>query len=149
MFDVSKYITDSFKKIRLFLVSINSNQVLLLLIFIFLFHSQYFCRYVHFHQFLLRVFSHKNINQFSNLRHYIALACFLLQINYLFSVALIVLWLRWHHILWILILLLFFVQQPMIDLVANSLCIQIMLGCFFVHLLIHIYVFYGKKDTVL
>ena len=46
----------------------------------------------------------------------------------------IVLWLRWHHIVWIQILFWIYVllfPQFMITLIANSLSINILLGCFF------------------
>ena len=64
-----------------------------------LFYSNFFCRCDNFHQFLLQVYSHGNV------AHYTVFAsCFFLQMNFLFSSALIVPWLKWHHIFWILIL---------------------------------------------
>ena len=44
------------------------NQVLVLLFIIFLFHMQYLCGCVHFHQIQLQVYSHENINQYTILR---------------------------------------------------------------------------------
>ena len=41
------------------------------------------------------------------------------------------------------------VLQSMITLVAYSLCKKILLSVFLVHLLIHIYVFHGLKETIL
>ena len=41
------------------------------------------------------------------------------------------------------------VLQSIITLVANSLHIKIMLDCFLVHLVAHIYVFYDPKDILL
>ena len=52
----------------------------------------------------ITTYSHENINQSYNLTHYIMFACFLHQMIFLFLSALIVFWLRWHHIVWILIL---------------------------------------------
>ena len=49
--------------------------------FFILFCSQYFCRCGHFHQFLLRAYSHKNVSQSYNLKHYIMFAFFFLEIN--------------------------------------------------------------------
>ena len=69
----------------------NLNQVLVLLLFVFSFCSQYFCLCFNFHQVLLRVYSHENISKPYNLKHYIVFACFLLQINSLFLSVLIVL----------------------------------------------------------
>ena len=65
-------------------------KVVVLLLFLFWFGSQYFCRCVHLHQFLLRAYSHENISQSCNFKYYIVFACFLLQINSLFLSALIV-----------------------------------------------------------
>ena len=80
------------------------NQVLVLLLFVFLTGSQYFCCCVHFHQFLLQACSHKNICQFYKFKHYIVFEYFLIQINASFLLVLILLSLKWHHIVWILIL---------------------------------------------
>ena len=55
---------------------------------------QYFCRCIHFQKFLLQAYSHENISQSCNLKHYIVFAYFLLQINSLFLSALIVLLLK-------------------------------------------------------
>ena len=41
------------------------------------------------------------------------------------------------------------VLQSIITLVTNSLRIKILLGCFLVHLLVHIYVFYDLKDILM
>ena len=77
--------------------SSNLLQSCKLLFFVFLFSSQYFCHCVHFHQFLLRAYSHENTSQFYNLKHYIVFAYLLLPMNSLFWLALIVLLLKWHH----------------------------------------------------
>ena len=53
------------------------NKVLVLLFFVFLFHSQYFCCYDHFHQVLLQVFRRENINHSYNVTHCTVLACVL------------------------------------------------------------------------
>ena len=41
------------------------------------------------------------------------------------------------------------VLQSIITLIANSFCRKNMLGCFLVHLLVYIYIFYGLKDILL
>ena len=85
------------------------------------------------------------------LTRYIFFVCFFLQTNTLFSSALIILWLMWHHIVWILILFELYVlllfYNPLLLSTANSLCIKILL--FLVHLLVHIYVLYGPKIILL
>ena len=65
--------------------------------------SRYFCCYVNFHQFLLWAYINENTSQSHNLTHYIFLVYFFLQINELLLLALTVLLLRGHHIVWILI----------------------------------------------
>ena len=52
--------------------------------------SHYFCHYVRFHQFLVQAYSHENMSQSYILKHYIAFAYFLFQMNSLFLLALIV-----------------------------------------------------------
>ena len=39
--------------------------------------------------------------------------------------------------------------QLIVTLIVNSLCIKILLDCFLVHLLVHIYIFYDLKDSLL
>ena len=116
------------------LIKLQSNSCSILL-FAFLFHSWYFCCYAHFHQFLLRVYSHENINQSYNLTHSNVFACFLLQVNSLFSLALIVPRLSWHYIFWILISLQIYVlvlfYNPWLLWLLIFLLIKILLDCFF------------------
>ena len=98
LLNVSKYFIDSSKDIKVFFVRINSNRFTTKLLFycflsycfLSLFRSKYFCRYVHFHQFLLRAFGHENISQSYNLEHFIVFVYFLLQMNSLFLLAVIV-----------------------------------------------------------
>ena len=53
LFDVSKYFIDSFKKYYLSRSILKTrSQVLVLFLFVFLFHSKYFCHSAHFHRFL-------------------------------------------------------------------------------------------------
>ena len=62
----------------------NTKSSLVQFLFVFLVHSQYFCCYVHFHQFLLQVYSQENINQSYKLTCCVVCTCFLLQMNLLF-----------------------------------------------------------------
>ena len=75
-------------------LSCTYNQVLVLLIFVFLFLSQYFALCFHFHQFLLRANGHEKIIQSYTLKNYTVCAYFLLQMNSLFLLVLIVLLLK-------------------------------------------------------
>ena len=57
------------------------------IVFIFLFCSQYFCRYDPFYQFLLQAYSHENLSQSYILTRYIVFACFLIQMNFFIFVS--------------------------------------------------------------
>ena len=107
-------------------------QVLVILLFFYLFCSQYFCRFVNFHQFLLWACSQENISQSYNLNHCITFTCFLLQMNSLFSLILIVVLLTSYCLspnldlsLWADIVL-----QSIITLVANFSSMKVLLTCF-------------------
>ena len=120
---------------------------------IFLFHTQYFCRYSHFHQFLLKFYSYENIYQSYNLTLYIQFAYFLVQICF-FLPAMFVHWLRWHHIVLFLFLfhicvvLLFCNWSSCSTLIVDFLSILSLcwIAFFLVHLLVHAYIFYSLKN---
>ena len=137
---MSKYFIDRFKYIKVFFVRINSNnfttKFLFYCLFVFLFCSQYFCRCILFHQFLLRAFSHKNVSQSYKLKHYIALAYFLLQINSLFLLALTVLLLKWHHIFKI-----YFLRFELYFVVNSRKCLwsNLLLRVFYLTTILHQY----------
>ena len=80
---MSKCFIDIYQNIKVFFFWVNSNKLFffsssffIAFCLFFFFHSQYFWHLDHFHQFLLQVYSHKNINQFYNLKHYILFICF-------------------------------------------------------------------------
>ena len=65
---------------------INYNQVLFLMLFVFVFHGPYFYLYDLFHQLLVQVYSHEDKDQFYTLRHSIEFAYFILQMHPLLNV---------------------------------------------------------------
>ena len=97
------------------------------------FHSQYFCHYDHFQQFLLQVYSHENINQFNNLKYHIMFECFSFEWSHYFCLHCffcyndIILFKSYFFsklICWCC-------STILITLIANFLPIKIMFGWFF------------------
>ena len=106
--DICKYLIDSFKNVKVFCIRINANKLKTKFLF-YCFLSFYsnscfvyllliiFFHYDHFHQFVLQIYNHENINQFYNLEHYIVFACFFFQMTSLFLSALTALLLKQHR----------------------------------------------------
>ena len=81
-FDVPKYFIDSFNNIKVFIVRVKLTNTFLFYWFLsFYFTVKFFCWNDQFHQLLLRVCNHENINRSYNLTHDIVFACFLLHIK--------------------------------------------------------------------
>ena len=141
-FNMSEYVIDKFKNTKCFFVRINSNKLIIkFLLYCFLLF--YFMTNISI-TITISIASHSY-----NLIHDIVLVCFLLQMKFLFLSALIVLWLRRRHIVWIIILLWIYVLLLLCNpwlLWLLILCLQKF--CWFVFLtdlLGHIYVFYSLK----
>ena len=127
MYLMSKYSINILKNIKVFIVWINSDKLTTNFLFYcflsFSFHSQYFCRRVHFHQFLWWANCHENITQLYDLKHYIVFAYFFLHMSsFFFLLTLTVLLLKSHHNLnpsLVLNLCYDVVLQVIITLIAN------------------------------
>lgn len=121
-------------------------QVIVLLLFGFLFYSQYFCHCFHFSSFYCELILMKIYSNSITERNILCLNIFFCQIKFLFPLGFIVLWLYYL----VLNLCTAVVLQSMITLFASSLRIKILLNCvfFFVRLLVQIYVFYGLKHIL-
>ena len=102
LFDMSKYLANSFKNIKVFFERINSNKFTTKILFC-CFLSFYFKVNISVTLTIVINFYCK-LNQSYNLKHCIMFACFLLQMNLVLSSAMIVLFLKLRHIVWILIL---------------------------------------------
>ena len=120
--------------------------------FIFLFGSQYFCCCVHFHQFLLRAYSHENISKSYDLKHYCCV-CMLSSSNQLITFVItdfsfVKMTSHCLNLISFLNLWADVALQSILTLVANFSSIKILLDCFLVCILVHIYVFYGLNDVL-
>ena len=133
----TKYFTDSFKNIKVFIVRIKFNKVTAKFLF-YCFLCFYFTLNV---SVTVSVFvnfycEHGNINQSYNLTYYIVFAYYLLFLHYLFffistDCSLVNMTSYYLNPSLVSNLCAVVVLQSVITLVANSLHVNILLGCFF------------------